>query len=99
MDNRPTPTDDFTFDDVPRMEAWLQEPIARYVLTQRLLGEGGMGQVWEARDTRQGRRVALKKLKPKHLDKPDLRHRFLHEARATGELEHPGIVPVYELVE
>jgi PAS domain S-box-containing protein len=62
-----------------------------------LHGTGGIGQVWRARDCHLEREVALKELRPESAG--DARHvaRFVREARLTGKLEHPGIVPVYEL--
>jgi serine/threonine-protein kinase len=68
----------------------------RYTLT-RLHAKGGIGQVWVARDTTLGREVALKELRPEGSGNPIAWARFLEEARITGQLEHPGIVPVYEL--
>jgi serine/threonine-protein kinase len=60
---------------------------------------GGIGQVWLAHDDNLDRNVALKELRPEKADDADLRWRFLEEARITGQLEHPGIVPVYELAQ
>ncbi len=77
--------------------AYRPEGRARYTLT-RLHAQGGLGQVWLATDADLGREVALKELKPERRDDPALAGRFLEEARITGQLEHPGIVPVYELV-
>ena len=71
-------------------------PGLRYVL-RGLHAEGGIGRVWLAYDTELGRDVALKVLRPERVGDPDLTARFLHEARITGRLQHPGIVPVYEL--
>jgi serine/threonine protein kinase len=68
----------------------------RYTLTH-LHAQGGIGQVWLARDLDLGRDVALKELRPERRDHPAARARFLEEARVTGQLEHPGIVPVHEL--
>jgi WD40 repeat protein len=68
----------------------------RYEL-RGLHAEGGIGQVWRAFDTELGRDVALKLLRPDRAGDPALESRFLHEARVTGRLQHPGIVPVYEL--
>jgi tRNA A-37 threonylcarbamoyl transferase component Bud32 len=60
--------------------------------------EGGMSEVFQARDTELQRPVALKRLKA-HLDADlDSRQRFLREAELTARLEHPGVVPVYGLV-
>ncbi|MBN2497014.1 MAG: serine/threonine protein kinase, partial [Deltaproteobacteria bacterium] len=72
------------------------------------LGRGGMGRVLVAFDEHLGREVAVKELLPDmrgrspSLDTPEYRAsdlvvRFLREARVTGQLEHPNIVPVYEL--
>ena len=58
------------------------------------LGQGGMGKVDLVDDAHLRRRVARKALTAQH---PDLMRRFLREARITAQLEHPGIVPVYEL--
>jgi PAS domain S-box-containing protein len=68
----------------------------RYALTS-LHATGGIGRVWLARDGQMGRDVALKELRPEQADNAVLRARFLREAQITGQLEHPGIVPVYEL--
>jgi tetratricopeptide (TPR) repeat protein/tRNA A-37 threonylcarbamoyl transferase component Bud32 len=68
----------------------------RYTLT-RLHAQGGIGQIWLARDETLGREVALKELRPERAASPAVWARFLEEARITGQLEHPGIVPVYEL--
>jgi PAS domain S-box-containing protein len=68
----------------------------RYQLT-RLHATGGIGRVWLARDSGLGRDVALKELRPDRANNAELARRFLQEARVTGQLEHPGIVPVYEL--
>ncbi len=59
--------------------------------------EGGLGQVFLARDEEVGRDVALKEIKPRWADHPGSRARFTREAEITGGLEHPGIVPVYGL--
>jgi serine/threonine-protein kinase len=69
----------------------------RYTLT-RLHAQGGIGRVWLARDETFGRDVALKELRPERTANPAVWARFLEEARITGQLEHPNIVPVHELV-
>jgi len=63
------------------------------------LGEGGMGEVWRARDTRLGRSVALKVLPPEFASDPARRQRFEAESRAVGALNHPNIVAVYDVGE
>jgi len=78
-----------TVDDIPRAAE-------RYSLT-RLHASGGIGRVWLARDSAFGRDVALKELRPERTGLAIHRMRFLQEARITGQLEHPGIAPVYEL--
>jgi serine/threonine protein kinase len=74
------------------------EPAAgdRYTLS-RLHATGGIGRVWLARDARLGRDVALKELRPERAGIPAAWARFLKEAQVTGQLEHPGIVLIYEL--
>jgi serine/threonine protein kinase len=69
----------------------------RYTLT-RLHARGGIGQVWVARDGDLGREVALKELLGGGADSPAVVARFVEEAQITGQLQHPNIVPVYELV-
>jgi WD40 repeat protein/tRNA A-37 threonylcarbamoyl transferase component Bud32 len=58
---------------------------------------GGLGTVSIARDEAMGRQVALKQIRPEIADDSRSRLRFLHEAEITGQLEHPGIIPVYAL--
>ncbi|MFX0573429.1 serine/threonine-protein kinase [Nocardia nepalensis] len=67
----------------------------RYRL-QRLIATGGMGQVWEALDTRLDRRVAVKVLKSEFSADPTFRHRFRSEAKTTAQLNHPGIAGIYD---
>ena len=63
------------------------------------LGEGGMGEVWEAHDLRLDRVVAIK-LIPKHLNAdPTARIRFVHEAKAASSIEHANICTILEIDE
>ncbi len=84
-------------DPPPATAAYRPEGHARYAPT-RLHARGGIGQIWLARDADLGRDVALKELRPEVAASPGVRARFLEEAKITGQLEHPGVVPVYELV-
>ncbi len=61
------------------------------------LGRGGMGEVRLCRDTRIGRRIALKVIREQRRDDPRAQARFFREARVQGQLEHPSVVPVYDL--
>lgn len=70
--------------------------IDRYVV-EALLGRGGMGEVYEARDTRLGRRVALKVLPPEA--GADAIQRMVREARAAAAFQHPNVVTIYDVGE
>jgi serine/threonine protein kinase/WD40 repeat protein len=63
----------------------------------RFHARGGLGQVSLAVDEELGREVALKEIQSQRADDPVARERFIREAEITGQLEHPGIVPVYGL--
>ncbi len=73
----------------------LGRKIGRYRIVARL-GEGGMGAVWKAEDPLLRRTVALKILPPRLLESPDVRQRFLREARSTAVLDHPGVATLYD---
>jgi serine/threonine protein kinase len=62
-----------------------------------LLGAGGMGEVYRAKDTRLGREVAVKVLPSALASDPDRVYRFKQEARATGALNHPNILAIYDV--
>ena len=62
-----------------------------------VIGAGGMGEVYRARDTRLGREVALKILPPEVANDPSRSQRFELEARAVAALNHPNIVAVYDV--
>jgi serine/threonine-protein kinase len=63
----------------------------------RFHAEGALGEVFVARDDELHRDVALKRIKPEHAVDQQRRARFLVEAEITGNLEHPGVVPVHGL--
>ncbi|MGV0737545.1 serine/threonine-protein kinase [Mycobacterium syngnathidarum] len=62
----------------------------------RLLGKGGMGSVYEARDTHKKRLVALKILAEEYSQDPEYRTRFTREAHAAAELQEPHIIPIHD---
>jgi serine/threonine-protein kinase len=64
---------------------------------RKLLGQGGMGEVWLCKDRRVGREIAVKTMRDRNANSPDSRARFLREARVQGQLEHPAVVPVYDI--
>ncbi len=73
-----------------------RDPDSRYQL-QGEIARGGMGAIIKGRDTDLGRDLAIKVLLDAHKDKPEVIQRFIEEAQIGGQLQHPGIAPVYEL--
>lgn len=63
---------------------------------QRLLGRGAMGEVYEARDSRRGRTVALKLLSPQFAGDALFRERFLRESRMAAQLSDPHVIPIHD---
>src|SRR5260221_11156613 len=61
------------------------------------LGAGGMGEVYQARDTRLGRTVAIKILSPALAHDPDFRARFDREAQTISRLSHPHICTLFDI--
>src|SRR6266404_2488370 len=69
--------------------------LGSYVLVE-LLGEGGMGQVFKARNWKLGQIVALKLIRKERLTNPNAIKRFYREIRAAAQLEHPHIVRAFD---
>jgi eukaryotic-like serine/threonine-protein kinase len=65
----------------------------------KVLGEGGMGEVFKARDEKLGRLVALKRLHHTRATDSSYRDRFQREARAVAALTHPNIVTIHSIEE
>lgn len=96
-DIAPTVYSDMDLLGDPRADLTTTDPALRYEL-RTTLGEGGMGEVLLCRDRRIGREVAMKRIVTRgRLGPAALEPRFLREARVQGQLEHPAIVPVYDL--
>jgi eukaryotic-like serine/threonine-protein kinase len=70
--------------------------LGRYEIRSQI-GEGGMGEVYLARDTQLGRDVAVKVLPSMYSDDADRLHRFEQEACATSALNHPNILSIYDV--
>jgi serine/threonine-protein kinase len=95
-----------TFASAPGLEAHRPVPYAdtgslrgdepRY-LERGILGAGGMGEVRVLHDRHLGRDIARKALHANLSSEPDARRRFVREARVQGQIEHPAVVPVYDL--
>ncbi len=64
---------------------------------EALIGSGGMGRVYRARDPRLGRNVAIKTLPPAAVSDPDVARRFETEARTVGSLDHPNLLVIYDV--
>ncbi len=76
----------------------INETISHYKVTAKV-GEGGMGVVYKAHDTKLDRPVALKFLAPHLLRDEEGRKRFEREAKAAAKLDHPNVCTVYEIDE
>jgi serine/threonine protein kinase len=74
------------------------QQLLHYRLIEKI-GEGGMGVVWKAEDTKLGRQIALKVLPETMAADPERRARFEREARAVAALNHPNIVTLYSVEE
>jgi serine/threonine-protein kinase len=77
----------------------LQEALAGKYSLEAELGRGGMGVVYLAQEVQLDRPVALKVLPEEFSNKPELRERFLREARTAARLSHPNIIPIFAVDE
>lgn len=79
---------------VPRLDDWPKKSLSSRYVQERLLGRGGMGEVWQAWDTQLRRYVAVKRVL--FGGSESLSARLMREARITASMEHPGIVSVHD---
>jgi serine/threonine-protein kinase len=82
----------------PDEDELIGQTIAQSYTIVRVLGEGGMGRVYEARHTRiKGKRFAVKMLHPEYTRQPDVLTRFQREAEAAAAIQSPYVVDVYDV--
>jgi eukaryotic-like serine/threonine-protein kinase len=86
-----------TTEELQLAEVGVASPATSRYTFRSVHAVGGMGRVWLGEDGQLKRDVALKELRPDHADNSKTAARFVREALLTAQLEHPGIVPVYEL--
>ena len=81
---------------LPKLKSNSADEVSERYEDLGLLGEGGMGEVRRVRDRQLGRTLALKTLHAPVVDRPSVAARFLDEAQVTAQLQHPGIIPIYD---
>ncbi len=101
IEKRGTPAPHVLLGDAPAGDTPVLKPaggdvVGRYQLHGEI-ARGGVGIVLKGRDIDLGREVAMKVIRPEYADQPEILRRFIEEAQIGGQLQHPGIVPVYEL--
>jgi serine/threonine protein kinase len=74
------------------------QQIGKYLVV-RLIGEGGMGRVYEATDPIINRHVAIKTISGHLIQTPEARGRFVREAQAAGQLSHPNLITIHDIAE
>src|SRR5262245_24185252 len=94
----PSADDVRSSDEGPQESSSLEHPtkIGRYTIL-RLLGKGGFGRVYLAQDDDLKRLVAIKVPRPGRVSQPEDIEAYLNEARIVASLDHPHIVPVYDV--
>ncbi|MBR0459549.1 MAG: protein kinase [Victivallales bacterium] len=94
----PQPIDqaDLTADSSLDFRRTLEQSGKRYRI-QKMIGEGGFGRIFLAKDLTLGRDVVIKSLKENHLKHDKSVRMFISEARLNAQLDHPAIVPIYSL--
>ncbi len=98
LEDSPADVAAMMFSDRENADNLVNTTLGRYRI-DKVLGEGGMGTVYLAYDTRLARQVALKILPAGMVSNTDRVQRFMHEARAASALNHPHILTVYEIDE
>src|SRR6266536_3067499 len=89
---------DLSKHSMDRFSTGAEQTIAHYRITAKL-GEGGMGEVWRATDTKLNREVAIKVLPESFAADPDRLARFTREAQVLASLNHPNIAAIYGVEE
>src|SRR6266516_7562972 len=79
--------------------ATLTGTVADRFVILKLLGAGGMGQVYQAQDTKLKRIVAIKRMAPSLQQDARDRRRFLREAQQASALNHPNVARIYDVIE
>ena len=86
--------------DDPNQDPLVGSTLHDTYYVSRVIGEGGMGRVYEARHTRiSSKRYAIKVLHAEYARNPEIRQRFQHEAEAAAAISHPGVVGTYDVGE
>src|SRR5205807_8769004 len=79
-----------------KQELSANNELAQYTIVSKI-GEGGMGEVWRARDAKLGRDVAIKVLPAAFSENSERLRRFEQEAQAAGALNHPNILVIHHI--
>src|SRR5258708_840276 len=82
-----------------RAGAELTGTVAERLLIQKILGAGGMGEVYQTQDTKLKRGVAIKRMSPRLQQDDGDRRKFLREAQQASALNHPNVAGIYVVIE